>query len=137
MRHAARQHGVPVTGTIGILVLAVRQGHLSSAEANGLLSTLIELGYHSPVVNLDDLISPLEEQSMSDHPIPLGELNDETYAASGPVYQPQLIAEERGWYKVDEETKEAYREPRQRITLSTLAMAPVRKGRSRRSAELP
>ena len=55
-RRAAREHGVPKTGTIGILVLCVRRGHLSREEANALLTEMIALGYRSPVASLDPLL---------------------------------------------------------------------------------
>jgi predicted nucleic acid-binding protein len=55
-RRAARRFRVPVTGTIGILVLAVRKSHLDLAEASSLLSGIFDLGYRSPVAKLDGLI---------------------------------------------------------------------------------
>ena len=55
-RREAQQHGVAITGTIGILVLHVRQGNLTSAEANALLTNMIAQGYRSPVTHVDDLL---------------------------------------------------------------------------------
>ena len=55
-RREAQRFGLPITGSIGILVLNVRQGRLTRAEANALLDEMIALGYRSPVPALDDLI---------------------------------------------------------------------------------
>jgi len=55
-RRAAREHGIPKTGTVGILVLYVRRGYLSREEANALLTEMIALGYRSPVASLDSLL---------------------------------------------------------------------------------
>jgi len=55
-RRMAQQHGVPVTGTIGILVLCVRRGYLSRNQANALLAEMVVLGYRSPVASLDPLL---------------------------------------------------------------------------------
>ncbi len=54
-RRIARQRKVPLTGTIGILILCLRRGYLSRGEANGLLAEMIALGYYSPFDNLDQL----------------------------------------------------------------------------------
>jgi len=54
-RRIARQRKVPLTGTIGILILCVRGGYLSREEANGLLAEMIALGYYSPFDSLDRL----------------------------------------------------------------------------------
>lgn len=55
-RREAQRFGLAVTGSIGILVLNVRQGRLTRAEANALLDEMIVLGYRSPVPKLDDLL---------------------------------------------------------------------------------
>ena len=55
-RETARSHRLPVTGTLGILILAWRQGLLDREEANELLGAMIALGYHSPVSELDALL---------------------------------------------------------------------------------
>ena len=55
-RHAAQQLGIPMTGTVGILVLCVRRGYLSRKEANALLAEMRNLGYRSPVDSLDPLL---------------------------------------------------------------------------------
>lgn len=51
-RRTCADMGIPVTGTIGILRAAVRDGELSLANANGLLNRMIEVGFHSPVDRL-------------------------------------------------------------------------------------
>lgn len=55
-RRQAAQRGVPLTGTIGILIRLVREGHVSLAMANRILAQMIALDYRSPVDNLDTLI---------------------------------------------------------------------------------
>ena len=55
-RAAARRLGVPVTGTLGVLVVAVRRGLLTLAQANGLLADMIAAGYRSPLDRLDELV---------------------------------------------------------------------------------
>jgi len=57
-RSAACRYGVSITGTLGILVLDVRQGYLSRGEANALVEEMIAVGYRSPVRNLNALLSP-------------------------------------------------------------------------------
>jgi predicted nucleic acid-binding protein len=57
VRSVARRHGVPTTGTLGVLALGVRQGLLSKNEANALLKEMIAAGYRSPVTELDSLLS--------------------------------------------------------------------------------
>ena len=55
-RNAAREQHVPVTGTLGVLVACVRQGHLSRQQANALLSDMIAAGFRSPVTDLSQLL---------------------------------------------------------------------------------
>jgi len=55
-RRAARQHNVPRTGTVGILVLCVQRGYLPRDQADTLLAEMIALGYRSPVASLDPLL---------------------------------------------------------------------------------
>ena len=54
-RRAAREHDVPTTGTLGILIRCVQLGHLARGQANALLAEMIALGYRSPVDRLDSL----------------------------------------------------------------------------------
>lgn len=55
-RREAQRLDLPITGSIGILVLNVCQEKLARAEANALLEEMIALGYRSPVPTLDDLL---------------------------------------------------------------------------------
>jgi predicted nucleic acid-binding protein len=47
---------VPVTGTVGLLVLGVRRNSLGRQQANQLLAEMISHGYRSPVTQLDELL---------------------------------------------------------------------------------
>ncbi len=55
-RAVAGRYGIPVSGTVGVLVLAVRRGHLTLAEGNELLLEMVVAGYRSPVGTLDSLL---------------------------------------------------------------------------------
>lgn len=55
-RHAAQRLGIPVSGTLGILALAVRRQLLSLDQANALLADMIAAGFRSPLEKLDVLI---------------------------------------------------------------------------------
>ena len=54
-RRLARQRGVEVSGTIGVLLFLVDKEHLSLEDANRLLSSMLEQGYRSPVRTLQEL----------------------------------------------------------------------------------
>ena len=54
-RIIAHRRNVPVSGTIGVLVLAVKRSVLSRDEANTLLAKMIEKGYYSPYREIDAL----------------------------------------------------------------------------------
>jgi predicted nucleic acid-binding protein len=56
-RRTASAHKVPVTGTVGLLVLGVRRNLLARQQANHLLEEMIAHGYRSPVTSLDELLS--------------------------------------------------------------------------------
>ena len=58
-RRVAKAYCVPLTGTVGILVLGVRRGHLSRDRADAVLEAMIARGYHSPVTTLGDLLGGL------------------------------------------------------------------------------
>ncbi len=53
-RQTLRREGLQVTGTLGILKLAVERGILSVEEGNNLLRQMIASGYRSPYDNLQD-----------------------------------------------------------------------------------
>jgi predicted nucleic acid-binding protein len=55
-RAEARDRGIPVTGTLGILGRAVNEEIISLEEGNRLLGRMIEAGYRSPVDRLDNLL---------------------------------------------------------------------------------
>ena len=56
-RRYAQRIGIPVSGTIGVLVSAIRNGIISKEEGNIFLSKMIEKGYYSPYKNLNELSS--------------------------------------------------------------------------------
>ena len=47
--------GISHTGTIGILAVLVKNGHVTLAEGNRLLRQMIDAGYRSPLAVLDEL----------------------------------------------------------------------------------
>jgi predicted nucleic acid-binding protein len=55
-RRTAARRGVRLTGTIGILIRLVCEGHLPLAAANSILAQMITLRYRAPVERLDDFI---------------------------------------------------------------------------------
>ena len=56
-RQVALELGVKVTGSLGILVVAVRRRNITRKGANQLLAAMIENGDRSPVDDLDSLLS--------------------------------------------------------------------------------
>ena len=48
---------IPVTGTIGILVMLCREGHTSIDSADALLSKMIHNGFYSPVRRISELFT--------------------------------------------------------------------------------
>ncbi|HDH99877.1 MAG: DUF3368 domain-containing protein [Candidatus Latescibacterota bacterium] len=55
-RKIARENGVKVSGTIGILKVAVEEGKLSIDEANVVLDRMIRGGYRSPVRAIEEVL---------------------------------------------------------------------------------
>ncbi len=55
-RKVAEGLGIPVSGSIGCLVLSVERGLCSLEEANVWLNQMIEQGYHSPITDLTPLV---------------------------------------------------------------------------------
>ena len=55
-RHAAYSYGLQPTGTLGLLILAIKEGALPLTEGNHLLTTMIAKGYRSPLAHLNDLL---------------------------------------------------------------------------------
>jgi hypothetical protein len=54
-RRVAQDHGVKVSGTLGMLGLLVEEGKLSIGEADEILSKMIQDGYRSPIKSLREL----------------------------------------------------------------------------------
>lgn len=55
-RNYAQRLGVSVSGTIGVLVLAVKKGIISLEAGNKFLVEMVENGYYSPYKSLDSLL---------------------------------------------------------------------------------
>jgi predicted nucleic acid-binding protein len=55
-RQLAQERDVPLAGTVGILLVLVRDGLLPLPEANAILAEMIERRYRSPVDRLDELL---------------------------------------------------------------------------------
>jgi predicted nucleic acid-binding protein len=55
-RRVVRELNVRVSGTLGILVQAVKQGVLSLREADLVLEQMIQAGYQAPYVSLAELV---------------------------------------------------------------------------------
>jgi len=55
-RKAAQELKVTHSGTLGVLVQAVKAGLLPSGEANSLLDRMIQAGYRSPFTTLAELL---------------------------------------------------------------------------------
>ena len=54
-RRLAAEHGVPVSGTLGLLVRLVQAQHLSVAQADLLLADMRSHGYRAPIRSLAEL----------------------------------------------------------------------------------
>lgn len=52
-RSLGSQMNLSITGTVGVLILLVRDEHLTLTQANELLSQMIVKGYRSPIETLD------------------------------------------------------------------------------------
>jgi predicted nucleic acid-binding protein len=55
-RRVAQEHGVEISGTLGLLKLAVEEGTLSVGDADAVLSQMIDGGYHSPIRSINELL---------------------------------------------------------------------------------
>jgi predicted nucleic acid-binding protein len=55
-RKTAQQMGISISGSLGILYLAVERELLTLAQADALLSQMIAAGYHSPIESLRELL---------------------------------------------------------------------------------
>jgi predicted nucleic acid-binding protein len=54
-RRYAQRLGISFSGTVGILILLVKEGHLILDQADLLLQAMIRTGYYSPVGSLKDI----------------------------------------------------------------------------------
>ena len=54
-RRETRRMGIPLSGTVGVLISLVDEGHVSLEETNQALQQMVALGYHSPVQSLSEL----------------------------------------------------------------------------------
>ena len=55
-RQWAMRLTIPFTETLGILAILVKQRKMTLIEGNSCLHQMIETGYHSPILKLDELI---------------------------------------------------------------------------------
>lgn len=51
-----KQQGVEISGTLGILKVAVEEGKLSTKEADEVLQEMIRGGYRSPIQSVKELL---------------------------------------------------------------------------------
>jgi predicted nucleic acid-binding protein len=54
-RRYARRLDLPISGTLGVLALLVRDQHMTLPQADKLLQTMIQAGYHSPTNSLAEI----------------------------------------------------------------------------------
>jgi len=55
-RKYAQKLGIPVSGTIGLLALALDKKIITKEQGNYLLSEMIKMGFYSPVESLDEIL---------------------------------------------------------------------------------
>ena len=55
-RKIAKRLGVPVSGTIGVLALAVKKHYISLKEGNDILRNMISHGFFSPIKKLEEVL---------------------------------------------------------------------------------
>lgn len=55
-RATCSDYGIPVTGTIGILLALVRDGTLPSSDVDTILAEMIRQGFYSPVASISCLL---------------------------------------------------------------------------------
>jgi predicted nucleic acid-binding protein len=56
-RRLARQLGVSLTGSVGILAILVKQGELTLVQGDRLLQGMVAAGYRAPLTTLEELLS--------------------------------------------------------------------------------
>lgn len=57
-RKQARKLGIPISGTLGCLVLAVERDLCQLEDANRWLQQMVDLGFRSPLNDISSLLSP-------------------------------------------------------------------------------
>lgn len=69
-RRQAQRRGIPVSGTLGILLSLIQAGRLSRDEADACLQEMIAQGYRSPVLSLPPLppAGPVPDPAKDDPP---------------------------------------------------------------------
>lgn len=55
-RQAARDLGLPLTGTIGILIAGVKDSTLTATFADSILGSMVAAGFYSPVKRISDVL---------------------------------------------------------------------------------
>ena len=55
-RRVARQLGIPITGTLGILAILAKRGSVPLTEADGLLQQMVAAGFRAPLTSLRTLL---------------------------------------------------------------------------------
>ncbi len=55
-RKAANILGIPVSGTIGVLVRCIERNIISKEEGNKILKEMIAKGFYSPISDLDEIV---------------------------------------------------------------------------------
>jgi len=61
-RQVAEEHGVEISGTLGLLKLAVDEGNLTREEAQEILESLIAAGYRAPLHTIEELWEEEEDE---------------------------------------------------------------------------
>jgi predicted nucleic acid-binding protein len=56
-RRLARQLGISLTGTVGILAILVKQGQITLVEGDRFLHEMVAAGYHAPLMTLRDILT--------------------------------------------------------------------------------
>ncbi|MBI5652151.1 MAG: DUF3368 domain-containing protein [Chloroflexi bacterium] len=56
-RRVAQRLGIPITGTLGILAILVKDETLTVTEADALLARMIAAGFHAPVQSIKNVLT--------------------------------------------------------------------------------
>ncbi len=55
-RRTAQRLGIPITGTIGVLVILVKDRKLTPEQADGFLTQMIAAGFHTPITSVRNVL---------------------------------------------------------------------------------